>query len=241
VKRPWLRPFPSSVMVNDAAASASSSSASRRRASSASAATGSTASSSRRPRTRRFLASCSPALPSRNCLAAAGTQSATVSGRSSTASVITRAWSVRSSPDAKACATSSCSSRAFANRAVRCALARGVRVACDHQLIVDVAPVPIPASTATAWRSTRISSASSWPLTRVSDTSACSASWVLIDHIGRSIACAISTSNPRASANTWWPSQCAVAVMDALFQRPPTVRLGCRSGVWTVPQKAPQA
>ena len=232
MKRPWHVPFPSSAMENDAAARASASSASRRRASSASAASGSTASSNRRPSTRRSFASCSPAMSSRNRVAAAGTQSSTASGRSSTASAITRAWSVRRSPVANPWATSSWASSAFASRAVRWASARVVCVACDHQLVVDVAPVSIPAPTASACRRTRMRSASTWPRTRVSDSSACSLCWVDIDHNGRSITAARSASSHRANATTSWSSKCAIAVMHALFQRGPTVGSGAERGLW---------
>ena len=194
VKRPWQRPSPSSVSVSSTPAAARASSFSSASASCDSPTSGATMSRIRLPICFSSRASCRWASSRSVISARSRVRASTWDGSASTASAITRACSVRSSPAVSAEATSGCCSSARPSASSRRVSRRVVRVCTASQAAASRSPCSSPTSSEAA--RTRAVTASSCERTSVSATSAACLSRVVMN-IGSTDATPVSA--PRTS------------------------------------------
>ena len=195
--------------------------------------------SSRLPRMRRALASWISAWSSRNSSPSAATDRSRSSGSASTAATITRAWSGRTSPAARAartgswppswppsCAPSWVVPRAVARLILRCASARVWRVWVAHQAAVEVAPESSPTWVVSAWAATRSSSSAIRAPRRVRATRVVRVSSWLIDQAGWSVSSSRRSWSSAAATAIGCPDAVVVVrlLMGPLKHRPPTFR-----------------
>ena len=213
VNRPWVVPVPSSVMVSRTFMAAARSSASRSLAVWASAASGSMTWRRPWPRWRSPMASKCAASATRWRSASVARSGSRWSGRSSTARMITRAWSTSRSPAASASRTGVCRSvRPAASLVLRWASPRVIRVSWAHQIATEVAPTCSGTPTVPACEARRASSSASRAPARVSRTSTSAVSAVSIDHREAS-ATSSRVASSWATARDTWCRGCVCAVI----------------------------
>ncbi|CAI9405225.1 hypothetical protein HIDPHFAB_04339 [Nocardioides sp. T2.26MG-1] len=164
------------------------------------------------PRWRSATASKCAASLTRCCSAWRARSGSRWSGRSSTARIITLAWSGSRSPAARASRTGVCPwVRLVARRVLRWASVRVIWVAWAHQFATEVAPTCSATPTVSAWAATRASSSVIREATRVSRTSTSAVSSVGMDHSEASVTWSRAASSwVTACVTWWWGFACAV-------------------------------